>query len=373
MTSSIPNSGNSVSSNSTSRPAQRSMALDVFRGITVALMLLVNNVALDNATPAMLLHAPWGGGVRLADLVFPWFLFATGLSIPFAYSGLQRRKPGFTNWVWKVVQRALWLFALGCLVSSAVARVLVISLGVLQLIGLAFLVAALLQPMPVKWRLSSAAVLLVGYWAALRFLAVPGAAIGTFEESQNLVRHLNTTYFEPIGLRGLPSVIPTAALVMIASWVGELTRGSSRTRFKVLGLIALGATLAAAGLLWDRDLEMNKTVWTPSYILFTAGLGTALIGLLTWLETLRFRAWSFVFVVFGSNALIAYIAPILVKVWLLQSVKVRPGVNLQDTWLGWLKQMTNPVMGGWLYTLTYIALTWLFLLILYRRKLFLRV
>ena len=373
MISSIPNLGNSVSSNSTSRPAQRSMALDVFRGITVALMLLVNNVALDNATPAMLLHAPWGGGVRLADLVFPWFLFATGLSIPFAYSSLQRRKPGFANWVWKVVQRALWLFALGCLVSSAVARAVVISLGVLQLIGLAFLVAALLQPMPVKWRLSSAAVLLVGYWAALRFLAVPGAAIGTFEESQNLVRHLNTTYFEPIGLRGLPSVIPTAALVMIASWVGELTRGSSRTRFKVLGLIALGATLAAAGLLWDRDLEMNKTVWTPSYILFTAGLGTALIGLLTWLETLRFRAWSFVFVVFGSNALIAYIAPILVKVWLLQSVKVRPGVNLQDTWLGWLKQMTNPVMGGWLYTLTYIALTWLFLLILYRRKLFLRV
>ena len=377
MISSIPNAGNSVSGNSvrnsSSRPAQRSMALDVFRGITVALMLLVNNVALDNATPAMLLHAPWGGGVRLADLVFPWFLFATGLSIPFAFSSLQRRKPGFTNWVWKVVQRALWLFALGCLVSSAVARVLVISLGVLQLIGLAFLVAALLQPMPVKWRLSSAAALLVGYWAALRFLAVPGAAIGTFEESQNLVRHLNTTYFEPIGLRGLPSVIPTAALVMIASWVGELTRGSSRTRFKVLGLIALGATLAAAGLLWDRDLEMNKTVWTPSYILFTAGLGTALIGLLTWLETLRFRAWSFVFVVFGSNALIAYIAPILVKVWLLRSIKVGPDMNLQDTWLGWLKQMTNPVMGGWLYTLIYIALTWLFLLILYRRKLFLRV
>ena len=227
--------------------------------------------------------------------------------------------------------------------------------------------------MPVKWRLSSAAALLVGYWAALRFLAVPGAAIGMFEESQNLVRHLNTTYFEPIGLRGLPSVIPTAALVMIASWVGELTRSPSRTRFKVLGLIALGATLAAAGLLWDRDLEMNKTVWTPSYILFTAGLGTALIGLLTWLETLRFRAWSFVFVVFGSNALIAYIAPILVKVWLLQSIKVRPDMNLQDTWLEWLKQMTNPVMGGWLYTLIYIALTWLLLLILYRRKLFLRV
>ena len=103
-----------------SRLTSRSLALDVFRGITVALMLLVNNVALDTATPAPLLHAPWGGGVRLADLVFPWFLFATGLSIPFAFSGLQRRKPGFASWAWKGMQRACWLFALGCLDRKSV-------------------------------------------------------------------------------------------------------------------------------------------------------------------------------------------------------------------------------------------------------------
>ena len=355
------------------RLASRSLALDVFRGITVALMLLVNNVALDTATPVPLLHAPWGGGVRLADLVFPWFLFATGLSIPFAFSGLQRRKPGFASWAWKVLQRACWLFALGCLVTSAVARSVTISLGVLQLIGLAYLVAALLQPLPVKWRLSSATVLLVGYWAALRFLPIPGVTVGTFEEGQNLVRFVNSTYLEPIGLRGLPSVIPTAALVLIASWVGELTRRSSAARVKAAWLIAVGAFLAATGLLWDMDLEMNKTIWTPSYILFSAGLGTALIGLLSWLETLRWRSWAFVFEVFGSNALLAYIVPILVKVWVLQSLIVRPGVSLQESWLGWLKHIMNPVVGGWVYTIIYITLTWLGLLVLYRRKLFLRV
>jgi predicted acyltransferase len=358
---------------SLSRPAQRSLALDVFRGVTVALMLLVNNVALDNATPAPLLHAPWGGGVRLADLVFPWFLFATGLSIPFAFSSLQRRRPGYASWIWKVLQRSFWLFALGCLVTSVVARDVVISLGVLQLIGLAYLVAASLQPLPLRWRLSSAAVLLVGYWAALRFLPIPGANVGTFEEGQNLVRFVNSTYLEPIGLRGLPSVIPTSALVLIASWVGELTRGSRPAGIKATSLFVVGAILAGIGLLWDLDLEMNKTIWTPSYILFTAGLGTALIGLLTWLETLRFRAWSFVFVVFGSNALIAYIAPILVKVWILQSINLRPGVSLQDSWLEGLKYTTNPVFGGWIYTISYIALTWLALLVLLRRKLFLRV
>jgi predicted acyltransferase len=361
------------SSQTGSQSAHRSLALDVFRGMTVALMLLVNNIALDDATPAPLLHAPWGAGVRLADLVFPWFLFATGLSIPFAFSSLQRRNPSYAAWVWKVLQRSFWLFALGCLVTSVVARDVVISLGVLQLIGLAYLVAALFQPLPLKWRLSSAAVLLVGYWAALRFLPIPGAGVGIFEENQNLVRHINTIYLEPFGLRGLPSVIPTAALVLIASWVGELTRRSSPVRFKVIWLIVIGAILTALGLLWDSDLEMNKTVWTPSYILFTAGLGTGLIGLLTWLETLRFRAWSFVFIVFGSNALLAYIAPILIKVWILQGISTRPGMTLQYAWLGWLKSMLNPVVGGWAYTLSYIGLTWLLLLGLYRRKLFLRV
>jgi predicted acyltransferase len=361
------------SSPSVSIPAPRSLALDVFRGITVALMLLVNNVALDAATPAPLLHAPWGAGVRLADLVFPWFLFATGLSIPFAFSSLQRRNPTYASWIWKVLQRSFWLFALGCLVTSAVARDVLISLGVLQLIGLAYLVAALFQPLLLKWRLSSAAVLLVGYWAALRFLPIPGVGSGIFEENQNLIRHVNSIYLEPFGLRGLPSVVPTAALVLIASWVGELTRRSSPARFKVMLLVALGALLAAAGLLWDYDLEMNKTVWTPSYILFTAGLGTALIGVLTWLETLHFRGWSFVFVVFGSNALLAYIAPILIKVWVLQGINVHPGVTLQDTWLGWLKTVMNPFVGGWVYTLSYVGLTWLLLLGLYRRKLFLRV
>jgi predicted acyltransferase len=373
MTSSAPDLGSTASSHSTSSIAQRSMALDVFRGMTVALMLLVNNIALDNATPASLLHAPWGAGVRLADLVFPWFLFATGLSIPFAFSSLQRRNPTYAAWVWKVLQRSFWLFALGCLVTSAVARDVVISFGVLQLIGLAYLVAALFQPLPLKWRLSSAAVLLVGYWAALRFLPIPGAGVGIFEENQNLVRHINTIYLEPFGLRGLPSVIPTAALVLIASWVGDRTRRSSPVRFKVIGLLTLGAILTATGLLWDYDLEMNKTVWTPSYILFTAGLGTGSIGLLTWLETLRFRAWSFVFVVFGSNALLAYIAPILIKVWVLQDTNLRSGMTLQDAWLAWLKTVMNPVAGGWVYTLSYIGLTWLLLLVLYRRKLFLRV
>lgn len=353
--------------------APRSLALDVFRGLTVALMLLVNNLALDRATPALLLHAPWGGGVRLADLVFPWFLFATGLSLPFAYASQQRRDPRYRVWVWKALQRAFWLFALGCLVTSVVARGVVISLGVLQLIGLAFLVAALLHPLPIMWRGAIAAALLIAYWLALRFLPIPGMPAGTFEEGSNLVHFINNAYLEPVGLRGLASVIPTGAMVLIAACIGALTRRSGAARVRAAWLFGIGALLAVAGTIWDLDLEMNKTVWTPSYILFTAGLVTALLGALTYLETLRWRSWSFAFVVFGSNALVAYVAPIIVKVLVLQSWTVAPGLTVQGWWLEVLRVWAGAVGGGWLYTASYLLAVWLGLYLLYRQRWFLRV
>ncbi len=376
MTTDLPSNFSSnaeaVQVSSSSSLKDRSLALDVFRGLTVALMLLVNNIALDTATPAPLLHAAWGAAITPADLVFPWFLFATGLSIPFAFSSLRRRIPGFAAWVWKALQRAFWLFVLGCIVTSAVDQHIEITLGVLQVIGLAFGVAAQLYPFPLIWRLSSIAMLLIGYWVVLRFLPVPGLPVGVFEENQNLVRFVNNTYLQPLGLRGLTSVIPTSALVLIAACIGDIVRQPKPIKLKIGLLLAIGSILTVIGLIWDIDLEMNKAVWTPSYIVYTAGLGTVLIAVLTYLETLRWKSWMFVFTVFGSNALIAYIAPILFKVWVLSNIRVH-GQNSLTAWLEWLRNSTNPIMGGWLYTLIYLALTWLFLLVLYRRKLFLRV
>ena len=101
------------------KASSRSLALDALRGLTVALMLVVNNTV-GNPHP-QLTHADWGGGVNVADLVFPWFLFCSGAAIPLA-----RRE---SAWVWKAVRRALWLFLLGCLVVSTVSKAPVFSLG----------------------------------------------------------------------------------------------------------------------------------------------------------------------------------------------------------------------------------------------------
>ena len=350
----------------------RSLVLDAFRGLTVLLMLLVNNLALDASAPAQLVHAPWGGEVRLADLVFPWFLFGVGVSIPLAWASATRQGLGLGGWIKKALGRTLALSLFGLLLTSAVARTPVFSLGVLQLIALAFLVGALIYPFPRWIRLGTVAVLLLGYWAAIEYIPVPGRGVGVFEEGQNLLLHLNQNYLSPLGLRGILSVIPTAALVLMAAGVGELLRAKLLPIHRGLWLLGLGLGLSLLGYLWSLDLEFNKPYWTPSYILLGAGTGAAMLGVLTLLEIALGRWWAFPLKVFGSNALLAYVAPILIKVWILQGWQMA-GQNLQGWFLSSLKGAYGSVAGGWLYTLAYIGIWWLVLFWFYRKRIFLRV
>ncbi|MCS7069292.1 MAG: DUF5009 domain-containing protein [Meiothermus sp.] len=352
--------------------AGRSVALDAFRGLTVLLMLLVNNIALDSATPTQLLHAAWGGGLHLADLVFPWFLLATGVSIPFAWASSQRRAQGYGTWFGKATLRSLTLFGLGLLLVSAVAHTPVFALGVLQLIALAFWVGAVLYPIPALLRWGLAGGLLLGYWGAIRFIPVPGVGAGVFEEGQNLLLHLNQNYLSPLGLRGILSVIPTAALVLIASGVGNLLQKPLAPVQKGTRLFFLGLGLSALGYGWSLDLEFNKPYWTPAYILLGAGSGTLLLGVLTWLEQIFGKGLLFLLVVPGCNALLAYIAPILVKVWVLQDWKLG-SLNLQNWLLLEAKSAWGPWIGGWVYSLGFVGFWWLVLAWFYYRRWFWRV
>lgn len=364
-----------VASTAPKTAVARSIALDTFRGVTIALMLLVNNIALDSATPAALQHAPWGGGITMTDLVFPWFLFAAGTAMPFAFQSARKRGAIGLEWARRAISRTVSMFALGCLVTSAVAHHPIIGMGVLQLIALASLAGAVAYPWRTSVRVFISVALLVGYWALLRFYPVPNAGTGVFEETSNAVRHINESFLEPWGLRGLPSVGPTAALVVIAGLVGDALRTGLEPRQRLLRVALIGAGLTLLGWLWSFDLEFNKTVWTPSYILFTAGLGTLVIAAFLALESLG-RVWrvaAFPLIVFGSNALLVYIAPILVKTWILQDWTVSKDVTVQSWALGSLTDALGKVPGGWAYTIAYILACWLGALWLYRRGLFLRV
>jgi len=179
-------------------------------------------------------------------------------------------------------------------------------------------------------------------------------------------------------LAGLPSVIPTAALVLIGTVIGDLVRSPEADHRRKLAWLLLGGLgLVVGGELWALSVPLNKALWTPSFMLLSAGTGAIVLGFFYLLiDANGWRAWSYPLLVFGSNAILAYVVPILVKVLVLQVWQVSVGgrlVPMQQWFLDYCVNHSDRVVGGWLYTLGFILAWWLVLWQLYRRKVFFRV
>jgi predicted acyltransferase len=359
--------------------AHRLGALDAFRGLTILGMLLVNNIALDTATPPHLRHAMWNEGVHFADLVLPWFLMIMGVAIPYAFAAFKRK--GLAGWRQdlRVGGRAATLVALGCLIDSSLARRPMFDMGVLQILGLSYLVGALLCELPVRRRLTLAGALLIAHWAAIRFVPLPGVGSGVFTEGTNFIRHLNQIYLQPLHLGGLISVVPTSALVLIGTAVGDMLRREGYAPMqKAAYVLSGGVVMLVSGLLWNLDLPFNKPVWTSSYIVYSAGWGAIALGLLYLLIDVNgWRAWALPLIVPGVNAITAYVVPILVKIYIFQqwTWKQPDGslLPLDQSFMHWAFAHFGRYAGGWVYTVGYIVFWWLILLWMYRKRLFIRV
>jgi predicted acyltransferase len=359
--------------------SRRLTSLDAFRGLAIVGMLLVNNVALDTATPRPLTHAPWNGGVYFADLVYPWFLLIVGVAVPFSAAAARTRGVPFWRYDLKILTRAVTLVLLGCLLDCSAIKRPMFELGVLQQIGLAYLVGAILCELSPLRRLLIAAVFLLGHWAVIRLVPIPGGRPGVFTESTNIIYYWNRVYLQPLSLRGLISLVPMSALVMIGTVVGDDLRREVRAPvWKGVRLLAAGLLLVGLGCLWNINLPYNKSVWTASYILYSAGTGTVILALFYLLiDVTGWRFWAFPLVVFGANAMVAYVLPILVKIDILQEWKWRMHdgalLPLQDALLQYCFVHAGRIHGGWLYTLGYILFWWLVLLQMYLKRVFWRV
>ncbi|WP_161882255.1 heparan-alpha-glucosaminide N-acetyltransferase domain-containing protein [Deinococcus alpinitundrae] len=346
-------------------PTRRLVALDAWRGLTILLMLLVNNVSLGRYTPGQLVHAPWGGGLTLTDLVFPWFLYCAGVSIPFS---LGKRAGGKAGWwpdrdtVFKLFQRAVPLYLVGALLTSVENQALTLGLGVLQLIALASLCAGLLARFPARWQLGVALGLLLVY--RLFLLSAP------FSETDNAVARLNAMFLNDFGLRGVTSVVPATALVLLGSVAAQPLKNRRR---ELPLLLAFGTALALGGWLLADALGFNKAVWTPAYILYSAGLGT--LGMLAFYLIGDDHQGQFAWLlspltVAGRNSLLAYVFPILLKLWILAVWQVNWSGTSQSI-LGALLTLAQRGLGvqagGWVYSLGYVGVFWLELWVLARR------
>ena len=356
----------------------RLMALDAFRGLTILGMLLVNNIAMGDATPGQMTHAEMGH-IHLADLVFPWFLLIVGVAIP--YAAASRRTQGVAYWkyLFKALGRALTLVLLGCFLDSSALHRPLFDLNVLQLIGLAYFVAVLVYVLPLPLRLAVAAGLLAGHAYLLTHVVIPGVGRGVLTESQNVIIYWNKAYLSRWHLNGLTSVIPTAALALVGTALGDVLRAERLAPVRKFAVLALaGVLMAAAGAWWGHSLPMSKPLWTASYILYTAGWGSLILAAFyAVLDARGWRAWAFPLLVFGSNAIFAYVVPIVTKIYVLQGWTVAGAggvrLSLQDALLRGSSALFTRTEGGALYTGCYVLFWWLVLLFLYRRRIFLRV
>ena len=392
----------------------RLRALDVFRGATVALMILVNNPGSWAALYPPLAHAPWHGCTP-TDLVFPFFLFAVGNALALVMPRVQAAGPAV---LWRrVLQRTVLIFAIGLLLNAApfvrwdAAGELVLrdwgtlrTMGVLQRIALCFGAAAVVVALAgVRGALWATAALLLGYWAACLALGAPGDPyslqgwFGTAVDRALLGEdHLYRGEGVPFDPEGLASTAPAVAQVLLGWWVGQqvaahLPSGhpvdEARVRRLCLRLCGWALVLLALAALWQWVLPLNKKIWTPSYVLHTTGLAIAVLALCLWLIEVRarpaeLRGWVRFFEVFGRNPLFVFVLSGLVPRFLgllrWQTGADAQGAALWTSPLPWLYQTVfagignDPRLGSLLFAtsqlLLYAAVAWW----LDRRRLYIR-
>src|SRR5690606_28836138 len=351
---------------------QRFQALDVMRGLTLALMILVNTPGSWSHVYPPLLHADWHGFTP-TDFIFPFFLFMVGAAMVFSQKSLASLSNA-QRWL-KIMRRTFLIFFIGVLLNyfpfSQSLRELRIP-GVLQRIALAYFFAVIIilyAGLYVRWAL--AAVLLVGYWAVLQLSADPYSLEHSVVRQVDLWLLGENHMLQGKGIafdsEGILSTLPSIVSVLIGFEVTRhLISASDKTKAQ-WQLLSIGVMLCIAGLFWHLWFPINKYLWTSSFVLLTGGAGVLVLLLLVRLESLTFvRGIYHGFTMLGQNPLFIYALSILwAKSLYLVSIDNRSAYE----W-GYLQlnRVASPMNASLLFALISVALMWLIAWLLHRKK-----
>lgn len=372
-------------------PGNRLVSLDVLRGMTIAFMILVNNGIYNYAYPA-LEHANWNGWTP-TDLVFPTFLFLVGVTIVFSFEARLGRGASKSSLLVHTFRRACILFALGLIVNAfphfplATWRIY----GVLQRIAICFLIASvlyLLDRRPAS-KIVILVVALLGYWVLLRWVPVPGFGmpgrdIPLFDPTRNLGAYIDRHIFPGRlyrGVRdpeGLLSTIPALGTTLLGMLTGMWLRSKHSAAKKARGMLAAGILGIFLGLFWGQWFPINKNLWTSSYVLFAAGVALFAFAICYWAIDIKNwkKGWTYIWLVFGMNAITVYVFSELLASS-LSAIKLHAGTETIS--LGWdyfvycFEEIPSHHLASLGYSISIVAICFVPAVILYRKRIFIKV
>jgi predicted acyltransferase len=361
----------------------RLMSLDLFRGATIAAMILVNNAGDESSSYWPLRHAEWNGWTS-TDLIFPSFLFIVGVATAFSFSSRLARGQSRGSLLKHVLWRGLAILAIGLFLNGFPNHYQLDSwrfYGVLQRIAVCYVITALLE-LWTGWRTQVAVAIacLAGYWILMRYVSVPGFGIPThdiplLDPDRNIVAWLDRKllmghlYEHTRDPEGLLSTIPVIATCLLGLLTGKWMRTKNSGEIKTVGMIIAGVVLVIVGRTTHLWFPINKKLWTSSFVLLTAGLGLICLAACYWMADVKqFRGrWTKPILIFGTNAIAAYFfAEVLAHT--LYRVRLNGGMSLQEyIYSHFFAPLASPPNASLLYALVYVALCWTAMFFLYRK------
>ena len=359
----------------------RILSVDIFRGATIVLMILVNTPGTWSSVYAPFLHAKWHGYTP-TDLVFPFFLFIVGTSIVFAY----KNKVANSDTYKKVTIRALKLVGLGLFLGAfTIAFPFVRDFsdirfpGVLQRIGVVFFFTSILF-LNFNWKtlIGITAFFLIGYWFLMTYVPVNGIASTLDRAPNNLANWLDVKVFGTHNYKvdydpeGLLSTVPSIASALLGVFTGLIL--TSKQAKKATILMGVGGLMLIVGHLWDLVFPINKALWTSSFVVVTAGWANLILALIYYLTDVKGIQFGSIFRYAGANAITLYFLSSFTSK-ILGQIRVDDDTSLH----GWIfntvytHDFMSLQLSSLLYGLSVVGFYLLLAYIMYQRKIFIKV
>lgn len=377
-----------MNKSSTSPKQGRLISLDAFRGFTIAAMIIVNTPGgSHNDAYGPLRHAEWNG-ITPTDFIFPFFIFIVGVSIVLSYTKQQARGVARRLMTRKVLSRSVIIFALGIFLNLFPAfdfaglRIP----GVLQRIALVFLACALLFLYTSRrTQAGLAAGILIIYWLLMTLVPVPGYGYAILEPGKNLAAWFDsmlipgTMYQGTWDPEGVLSTFPAIASGITGMLAGHLLIAGKTRERKIIWLFFAGLIGYGLGNCWNWFFPLNKNLWTSSYVMYTSGLAAMILAAFYFfIDVLGYSKWTKPGVIFGSNAITAYviagILPSLLNMSLGGGESGSGGESINSLFMNGLTGAGfSPPFASLLWALGFCLICYIPVYLLYKKRIFIKV